>query len=166
MLFSVVTLILAFSQLNNIKSDSNDRADLLFDSKKIFSNNDNTDLDTVTIVEFKRPERDDYTDKDNPINQVYNYIDEIKEGKIRKSTGRPVSITNNAKFYCYIICDITKKIDNFAKKANFIEMPEGNGYFLFSNSYNAYIEIISFNKVLQDCKKRNNILFKKLGLEK
>lgn len=156
----------AFSQLNNIKSDSNDRADLLFDSKKIFSNNDNTDLDTVTIVEFKRPERDDYTDKDNPINQVYSYIDEIKEGKIRKSTGRPVSVTNNAKFYCYIICDITKKIESFAKKANFIEMPDGNGYFLFSNSYNAYIEIISFNKVLQDCKKRNNILFKKLGLEK
>lgn len=156
----------AFSLLNNIESTSNDRADLLFDSKKIFSNNDNTDLDTVTIVEFKRPERDDYTDKDNPISQIYNYIDEIKEGKIRKNTGRPVSVTNNAKFYCYIICDITKKIETFARKANFIEMSDGSGYFLFSNNYNAYIEIISFNKVLQDCKKRNNILFKKLGLEK
>lgn len=156
----------AFSQLNNIKSESNDRADLLFDSKKIFSNNDNTDLDTVTIVEFKRPERDDYTDKDNPISQIYNYIDEIKEGKVRKSTGRPISVINNVKFYCYIICDITKKIESFAKKANFVEMPDGNGYFLFSNNYNAYIEIISFNKVLDDCKKRNNILFKKLGLEK
>lgn len=156
----------AFSLLNNLKSASNDRADLLFDSKKIFSNNDSTDLDTVTIVEFKRPERDDYTDKDNPISQIYNYIDEIKEGKIRKNTGRPVCVTNNAKFYCYIICDITKKIENFARRANFIEMSDGNGYFLFSNNYNAYIEIISFNKVLQDCKKRNNILFKKLGLEK
>ncbi len=156
----------AFSLLNNIESTSNDRADLLFDSKKIFSNNDNTDLDTVTIVEFKRPERDDYNDKDNPISQIYNYIDEIKEGKIRKNTGRPVSVTNNAKFYCYIICDITKKIESFARKANFIEMSDGSGYFLFSNNYNAYIEIISFNKVLQDCKKRNNILFKKLGLEK
>ena len=49
---------------------------------------------------------------------------------------------------------------------HFNEMPDINGYFLFSNSYNAYIEILSFNKVLQDCKKRNNILFKKLGLEK
>lgn len=156
----------AFSQLNNIKSNSNDRADLLFDNKKIFSNNENTILDTVTIIEFKRPERDDYTDKDNPINQIYGYIDEIKEGKIRKSNGRPVNVANNAKFYCYIICDITKKIEGFAKKANFIEMPGGNGYFLFTNNYNAYIEIISFNKVLQDCKKRNNILFKKLGLEK
>lgn len=156
----------AFNQLNNIHSESNDRADLLFDSKKIFSNNDNTDLDTVTIVEFKRPERDDYTDKDNPIAQIYRYIDTIKEGKVRKSNGRQVSVVNSAKFYCYIICDITDKIKNFAKMGNFIEMPDGNGYFLFSNSYNAYIEIISFNKVLQDCKKRNNILFKKLGLEK
>ena len=42
----------AFSQLNNIESDSNDRADLLFDSKKIFSNDDNIDLDTITIIEF------------------------------------------------------------------------------------------------------------------
>lgn len=156
----------AFNQLNNIHSESNDRADLLFDSKKIFSNNDNTDLDTVTIVEFKRPERDDYTDKDNPIAQIYRYIDTIKEGKVRKSNGRQVSVVNSAKFYCYIICDITDKIKNFAKMGNFIEMPDGNGYFLFSNSYNAYIEIISFNKVLQDCKKRNNILFKKLGLGK
>ena len=156
----------AFSQLNNIVSESNDRADLLFDSKKIFSNDDNIDLDTITIVEFKRPERDDYTEKDNPINQIYNYIDEIKAGKIRKSSGRPISVVNNAKFYCYIICDITKKIESFANKANFVEMPDGNGYFLFSNAYNAYIEIISFNKVLQDCKKRNSILFKKLGLEK
>lgn len=156
----------AFNQLNNIHSESNDRADLLFDSKKIFSNNDNTDLDTVTIVEFKRPERDDYTDKDNPIAQIYRYIDTIKEGKVRKSNGRQVSVVNSVKFYCYIICDITDKIKSFAKMGNFIEMPDGNGYFLFSNPYNAYIEIISFNKVLQDCKKRNNILFKKLGLEK
>lgn len=156
----------AFSQLNNIESDSNDRADLLFDSKKIFSNDDNIDLDTITIIEFKRPERDDYSEKDNPINQIYNYIDEIKTGKIRKNSGRPVSVINNAKFYCYIICDITKKIKVFANKANFVEMPDGNGYFLFSSVYNAYIEIISFNKVLQDCKKRNSILFKKLGLEK
>lgn len=156
----------AFSQLNNIESDSNDRADLLFDSKKIFSNDDNIDLDTITIIEFKRPERDDYSEKDNPINQIYNYIDEIKTGKIRKNSGRPVSVINNAKFYCYIICDITKKIKVFANKANFVEMPDGNGYFLFSSAYNAYIEIISFNKVLQDCKKRNTILFKKLGLEK
>ena len=123
-------------------------------------------MDTITIIEFKRPERDDYSEKDNPINQIYNYIDEIKTGKIRKNSGRPVSVINNAKFYCYIICDITKKIKVFANKANFVEMPDGNGYFLFSSVYNAYIEIISFNKVLQDCKKRNSILFKKLGLEK
>ena len=156
----------AFSQLNNITSESNDRADLLFNSKKIFSSDKNVDLDTVTIVEFKRPERDDYNDKDNPINQIYNYIEEIKEGRIRKDSGRPVSVVNNAKFYCYIICDITSKIKSYAERANFVEMPDGNGYFIFSSNYNAYIEIISFNKVLQDCRKRNEVLFKKLGLVK
>ena len=82
------------------------------------------------------------------------------------NNGRQVSTVKNAKFYCYIICDITDKIRNFADMANFIEMPDGNGYFTFSNAYNAYIEIISFNKVLQDCKKRNEILFRKLGLSK
>ena len=29
----------------------------------------------VTIVEFKRPGRDDYNSKDNPFDQVYDYID-------------------------------------------------------------------------------------------
>ena len=45
-------------------------------------------------------------------------------------------------------------------------MSDSNRYFLFSSFYNTYIEIISFNKILQDSKKRNEILFKKLGLIK
>ncbi len=156
-----------FSKLNNLKTDNNDRTDLFFDNRQIYSTDiPNSDLETVTIIEFKRPERNDYTDKDDPIRQVYRYINDIKEGKIRMNNGRQVSTVKNAKFYCYIICDITDKIRNFAGMANFIEMPDGNGYFTFSNTYNAYIEIISFNKVLQDCKKRNEILFRKLGLSK
>ncbi len=34
----------------------------------------------------------------------------------------------------------------------------------FHDKYNAYIEVISYDKLLTDAKKRNNILFDKLGL--
>lgn len=156
-----------FSKVNSLSTENNDRSDLFFESKKIYSiDNQLNDLETVTIIEFKRPERNDYSDKDDPIRQIYRYIEDIKAGKIRKDTGRPINVTPSARFYCYIICDITSKIREFAKMARFMQMPDEKGYFAFSNDYNAYIEIISFDKILNDCKKRNDVLFRKLGLVK
>lgn len=38
------------------------------------------------------------------------------------------------------------------------------GYFGFNQNYNAYIEILSFDKLLQDALKRNHVLFERLQL--
>ena len=37
-------------------------------------------------------------------------------------------------------------------------------YFRFNDSLNSYMEILSYNKILNDAKKRNRILFQKLGI--
>ncbi len=42
--------------------------------------------------------------------------------------------------------------------------PDGQGYVGFNQSVGAYVEIISFDKLIGDAKKRNAVLFEKLGI--
>jgi hypothetical protein len=48
---------------------------------------------SVVLIEFKRPLRDDYTDEDNPITQVYEYAELINSGLVM-ATGRDGSTVN------------------------------------------------------------------------
>ena len=38
-------------------------------------------ISSLTLVEFKRPMRDDYTDEENPLKQIVKTIQAIREGK-------------------------------------------------------------------------------------
>ena len=58
--------------------------------------------------------------------------------------------------------DINDKIKKYAKQHNFQKTPDEMGYYMYFSNYNAYIEIIPYNKMIQDSKKRNKILFDKL----
>jgi hypothetical protein len=120
--------------------------------------------ESIVILEFKRPMRANYGDEDNPIEQVYGYIDDIRAGKAATSEGRPLRAKPNARFFVYILCDQTDKIVKYAKAASFTPAPDENGYFHYNNNYHAYVEIIPFDKLLSDAKKRNRILFEKLDL--
>lgn len=172
---------LAFSQFiasdktlssTGLNSKSRGEPDLLFfDSKNLFtSDNKDNYYDSISIIEFKRPERTSYAKgkkkNENPIEQVLDYINDIEKGKIKQSGERTIKTNDNTKYYGYVICDVTDKIEEFANKAGLHKTPDGmGGYFGFNHTYKCYIEVISFDKLLADSKKRNHILFKKLGLE-
>ena len=49
-----------------------------------------------------------------------------------------------------------------AENASLISTADGEGYFGYNASRNAYIEVISYDKLIKDAKQRNNILFDKL----
>ena len=66
--------------------------------------------------------------------------------------------------YIYIVCDVVPKIEEFADLAGLAISPDKQGYFGYNSKYNAYIEIKSFKKIIDDAKMRNQIFFKKLGL--
>jgi len=51
-----------------------------------------------------------------------------------------------------------------AKFAGLTQTPDSDGYFGYSANYGVYLEIISFNKLVDDAKKRNAVPFEKLGL--
>ena len=77
---------------------------------------------------------------------------------------RLIRVRNETPFYAYIICDLTPKLLEQAKLADFKPTPDRKGFFRFHSTYNAYIEIISFSKLVIDAKRRNKILFEKLNL--
>lgn len=143
-------------------SDSKVRPDLIvFNTPTAFT--EPTDqINSVVIIEFKRPERANY-DRD-PFEQVYSYIDEIKADKAKRPDGRVIHVGSTTPFYCYILCDITDPIKKFAKNAVMTPTPDREGYFGFNQNYNAYVELISFDKLVSDSKKRNRALFVQLGL--
>jgi|GEM_PF-1841162 len=119
---------------------------------------------SVVIVEFKRPMRGRYKDNENPITQVYDYIRKIKSGSFVDREGRLVNLPEHIPFYAYIICDLTPKIKGFAEDATYYPTPDLKGYFGYNPRLNTYVEILSFTKLINDAKRRNNVLFKKLNL--
>ncbi|MNX71858.1 hypothetical protein D3C86_1031870 [compost metagenome] len=121
-------------------------------------------VNSVVIVEFKRPERDEYSDDDNPINQVYGYIQKINDAKAKNAKGQTISVGSSARYYCYVIATLTPKIRTYAKYASLKETPDGHGYYGYNEELRAYVEVISFDKLVADAFKRNKVLFEKLNL--
>ena len=126
--------------------------------------NDGTEYDTITLFELKRPMRDDYTDAENPITQMYDYVDKINSGKVHDKNGRLIKTGGNTKFYLYAICDVTPKLERIIKHQGLKPTPDQIGYYRYNELYNAYIEILPFNKIINDSSKRNRIFFEKLGI--
>lgn len=146
------------------------RADLLVYNNQIVFRGDNEASNPITIFEFKKPQRDTFADpsaskKEDPIYQIIQYVNDIKDGKYKTPEGRDISIGNNTPFYGFVVCDLTKKVKDWLLKENdFKEMPDGQGWFRWFDYNNLYMEVISWDKMLKDAEMRNKIFFHKLGL--
>lgn len=126
-----------------------------------------TSMPTITIVEFKRPMRNDFKEdspESNPIKQVLGYIDLIREGKAKTDDGRPVTTVSNAPAFCYIIADLTQSLRDICDNADMHESSDQLGYYRYHSKKNAYIEVLSFDAIVQRSKERNRAFFDKLGL--
>jgi len=147
-------------------SKNADRPDILiFDKPFIFSNTQEN-LNLMILIEFKRPKRDDYKIGNDPITQVFNYLNEIgKSNKIITNDNMPLTISQNIQKYIYIIADLTNSFEEVINMFSFLVKSQDNtGYFGFDNKKGAYFEIISYEKLLKDTKNRNKVFFDKLGL--
>lgn len=144
--------------------ESSDRPDIVvFNRPHAFAVGEQP-FSSVVIVEFKRPERDDYRDGQDPISQVYKYIRDIRAGTAKDATGRTINIGVEVPFYCYIVADLTPNLKRTAEDKNFFPTPDALGYFSFNATMRAYVEVMTFTKLLGDARKRNRMLFQKLGL--
>jgi hypothetical protein len=137
---------------------------LYFDKAIAFSDTNTTPFTSITIIEFKRPQRNDYSEKENPFNQIADYIRAIKKGKVNYATGMAMPIPPNLPFYCYIICDLKPNLVRWAENIDLQRTPDGLGFFGYRRHFNAYFEVISYEKLISDAEKRNQAFFEKLGL--
>lgn len=129
----------------------------VFDRAFAYSDSDEP-LTTVTIVEFKKPDND----AKNPINQVGEYIDLIRDGHKKKANGQSFSVSEGTLFRCYVICDLTRKMRQHCVNNNLIPTADNLGFTGYNQVRHAYYEVISYKKLLLDAKKRNQIFFDKL----
>ena len=137
---------------------------IVFDKACAFAPATEAPFPAIVIIEFKRPMRDDYTEEKNPFVQIRKYITDIRSGKARTPDGRDVPVPEGIPFYCYVVCDIGSHLEQLAYDFELMKTPDGQGFFGFKKQYNAYFEVISYSKMVTDAKKRNAVLFNKLGL--
>jgi hypothetical protein len=153
-----------FAQLEAIESDSIDRPDIIiFNNPSAFTDS-SAPFQSIVLIEFKRPARDDYDDEENPITQVFDYVRRLKASKALDRRGRPITIAPATPIYAHIVCDLTPTLNEQAVNASLKIMPDSHGYFGYNDTLGVYVDIVSFDKLIDDAKRRNAILFEQLGL--
>jgi hypothetical protein len=154
----------SWRKIEPVDSDSLDRPDIIVFNKPFAFANDEKPYQSIVLIEFKKPMRNDYTDVENPIAQINKYAREIINSEAKDKNERDFGYRKNTPIYAYIVCDITAKLKEFASDASYKLFPNEDGYFSFNENYNMYIEILSFDKILKDSKDRNRVLFEKLNI--
>lgn len=150
--------------LDVLTNGSESRADVLIFDRALSFAEDDAALNSLVIVEFKKPDRSNYR-KEDPVDQVYRLIREIKAGHFKDKNGREIKVqSDRIPAYAYVICDTTKEVEIIAENKGLLPTPDNLGYFGYNQRLCAYVEIISYTKLLRDAKKRNRILFDKLHL--
>ena len=146
---------------------SEQRTDILFLDKPVaLSDQDNSgrEYESIIIIELKRPMRDDYKPGENPIDQLMGYQEKLASNSVTDKNGRPIKVGDSTQFYLYAVCDITDSLMKYAKRYGFHETPDKLGLYWYNDNARAYMEIISFDKLINDAEKRNRVLFDKLGI--
>ncbi|MDN3725122.1 ATP-binding protein [Aequorivita sp. SDUM287046] len=156
----------ALNTIEDFEGDPKDRPDLMiFNNPISYIEGDEAPFNSVVLVEFKRPMRKGYNEYvDNPIVQLYDYVRKIRNGKKLTADGRTYDINEYTRFYCYLICDINEKIIEYSENAQLEKTYDGLGYYGYNKSLKCVIDVMPFNQVLSNAKKRNKVLFNKLGI--
>jgi hypothetical protein len=150
----------------DVRLPSKDRADIIiFNCPSAFVN-DAPPFQSIVLIEFKRPLRDDYSDDENPIAQVYRYVELIKSGKATDRGGRPITIKAETPFYAYVVCDITPSLKRQAMFFSLGPTPDGMGFFGYNRELGVYVELMSFDKLVNDAERRNVAHFEQLNVPK
>lgn len=138
----------------------------VFDNAILFSESKKLPPASLEIIEIKRPLRNDASpgEEDDPIEQAVGYLRRIRKGGVNTSTGRPIPGSENTPGFCYIIADLTPKLIERCEMHELTRTADGLGYFGYKKNFQAYIEVISFDRLLNMAKERNRAFFDRLGL--
>lgn len=138
----------------------------VFDEPLLVAEGQRLPLASIVVVEIKRPMRNDAVsgeDKD-PIEQALGYLDRIRSGQTQTARGRPIPRSDEIPGFCYVICDITPSIERRCRLAQLKVTSDRQGFFGYNENFKAYIEVLSYDRLLNGARERNRAFFDKLGL--
>ncbi|MGE0392763.1 MAG: ATP-binding protein [Vicinamibacterales bacterium] len=147
-------------------STSTKEPDLLalnvFDNPVLMSETKTPPFASLVVIELKRPMRDDDSD---PVEQALNYLRLIRRGRVTTAEGRPIPDPDDIPGYCYVICDLTEPIQEACKFRHDLQITSDRmGFFGYMRNMKAYVEVNSFDRMVNQAKERNRAFFDKLGL--
>ncbi|MEW9806647.1 ATP-binding protein [Mesorhizobium marinum] len=156
------------SGLEDFDSGSRKRPDLfIFDRKMAFTEgpDEGAPINSIAVVEFKRPQRDDYSDPENPLKQALDQINEIRRGQFKAENGRPIPVANDKiPAFAYVICDVTPTLKEVLIERDLNPTPDGLMFYGYHKNFGIYCEVIDYGKLLSDAKRRNRIFFERLNI--
>jgi hypothetical protein len=124
-----------------------------------------TDYDEVAsavIFEFKRPDRPLTYDEFSK--QMGTQIEAVNAGKVIDKNGKHVATSESTPVFFYYVCDVNayNSLKSRAKIEGFRETPYKS---LMRLVENIYVEIMTYQTLLVNSRRRNKAFFKKLGIE-
>lgn len=138
----------------------------VFDEPILVSEGQRVPLASIVIVEIKRPMRNDAVagEEKDPVEQALGYLERIRDGGAKTAAGRPIPRSEEIPGFCYALCDLTPSVIKRCKTLGLTVTSDHLGYFGYNPNYKAYIEVISFDRLLNAARERNRAFFDKLGL--
>ncbi len=138
----------------------------VFDNRILVTNQTFPPFAALTIIEIKRPMRNDMTTEErDPVEQAMGYLKRIREGRVTTAKGRPLGDAASIPGYCYVIADLTATLKDRCENTHDLKQTaDGLGYFGYKGNLRCYIEVISFDRLVNGAKERNRAFFDKLGL--
>lgn len=131
-----------------------------FDDSLILGDNDGT---TVTIVEFKKPSRNDYVfgpAKSDPVKQVLETLDlAVRAGGVSKTDGTHMSFAGVIRRFAYIVADHTPSLVSVLKDHDFKNDQNPKIYFRYRDNERVFIQAIGYDTLVENAKKRNQAFF-------
>ncbi|MCB2062411.1 MAG: sensor histidine kinase [Novosphingobium sp.] len=136
-------------------------ADLaFFDDSLVLGDNDGT---TITIIEFKKPSRDDYrfgNEKSDPVLQVINTLEQATQaGGIAKTDGTHFAFTGVVRRFAYIIADLTPTLLGVLKTHDFKNDWNPKIHFRYRDNEEIFIQAMGYDTLVDNAKKRNQAFF-------
>ncbi|MGE4220237.1 MAG: ATP-binding protein [Alphaproteobacteria bacterium] len=136
-------------------------ADLaFFDDSLVLGDNDGT---TITIVEFKRPSRDDYKFGDikhDPVMQVLKTLeDATAAGGVTRTDGTHFAFPGIVRRFGYIIADIKPTLAKVLTLHDFKNDWNPHIYVRYRDNEHIFIQAMGYDTLIAHAKKRNQAFF-------
>ena len=138
--------------------------DLLFyDDTMVLGDEDGS---TLTIVEFKKPSRNDYRfgpAKSDPVTQVVDTLEQaVAAGGITRTDGRHMSFGNVSRRQAYIIADLTPTFVSVLRRHNFRNHYDPKVWTSYFDNGEIFMQAFGYDTLVAMAKKRNQAFSKVL----